>query len=131
MPTVRFDAPYFSNDVSEGAGWLSHTLTLSAPSTQAVDVTVRGPSYAGADMDVSDKVVLFAPGQTSATFSTQVYEDGLYEGSEVFKFDLVSAVGAQIDLSNSDYRSFYGYIIDNDPVGSNPPPTDISLTGRT
>jgi hypothetical protein len=131
LPLVRFDAPYYSNDISEGAGWLSHTLRLSAPSTEVVEVTVRGQSYASADLDVSDKVIRFEPGQTTATFTTRVYEDELYEGKEVFKFDLVSAVGAQIDLSNSDYPSFYGYVIDNDAPGSNPAPTGISLVGNT
>jgi Ca2+-binding RTX toxin-like protein len=96
-----------------------------------VEVTVSGPSFAGADMDVASKIVRFEPGQTTATFSTQVYEDALYEGNEVFKFELVSAAGAQIDLSNPDYRSFYGYIIDNEVLGGNEVPTDILLVGHT
>ncbi len=35
---VRFAAPNSGNDVSEGAGSLTHTLTLSAPSSQTVTV---------------------------------------------------------------------------------------------
>jgi hypothetical protein len=59
---VRFAAPNFGNDVTEGAGSITHTLTLSAPASETVTVTVRGFNFQGADVDVSDKVIQFAPG---------------------------------------------------------------------
>jgi hypothetical protein len=117
MVLVRFAAPNFGNDVSEGAGTLSHTLTLSAPSTDTVRVTVRGPSNRAGDLDYFDKVVEFAPGQISATFTTQVYEDTIYEGNEGFAFEIVAVTGAEIDRSESSAALFYGYIVDNDSPG--------------
>ena len=106
---VRFAAPNSFNDVSEGAGSLTHNLTLSAPSSQTVTVTVRGPNdggagYAGsagsADLGVADQVITFAPGQTTATFTTAIHEDLLYEGNEYYSFEIVSATGAEIDLTS-------------------------------
>ena len=70
---VRFAAPNgYDNDVLETAEQVSHTLSLSAPSTDMVTVTVRGPSYRAGDLDYADKVMTFAPGETEATFVAPV-----------------------------------------------------------
>ncbi len=120
MPTVSFAAPHFGNDVSEGAGVLRHRLVLSAPSDERISVTVSGPGYRQGDLGVADRVVVFEPGQTAAVFRTRVYEDTIYEGDEVFKFEITEASGAEIDRSSSDAAAFYGYIIDNDePMTTN------------
>ena len=120
--TVRFAAPNGGNDVSESAGSLTHTLTLSAPSSQTVTVTVRGRKWTGAapglpTSGVADQVITFAPGQTTATFTTAIHEDSLYEGSEIYYFEIVSATGAEIDLA-SGARSLSGNILDNDQPAS-------------
>jgi hypothetical protein len=47
LSTVRFAAPNFGNDVSEGAGSITHTLTLSAPTSETVTVTVRRLQLSG------------------------------------------------------------------------------------
>ncbi|MBR1157191.1 Calx-beta domain-containing protein [Bradyrhizobium sp. JYMT SZCCT0428] len=125
---VRFAAPNGGNDVSESAGSLTHTLTLSAASSQTVTVTVRGQDiasagYAGsADLGVADQVITFAPGQTTATFTTAIYEDPLYEGNEFYYFEIISATGAQIDLA-SGARQLSGNILGNDQLGANHAPS--------
>ena len=133
---VRFAAPNVGNDVSEGAGLLTHTLTLSAPSSQPVTVTVRGADdsvftgFAGsADLGLADQVITFAPGQTTATFTTQVFEDNIYEGNEFYQFTIVAATGAQIDLSASETRSINGNILDNDQPAANNPPVLVMPSG--
>ena len=121
---VGFAAPTYSNDVSESAGSLTHNLTLSAPSSQTVTVTVRGSSFSSAglagsdDLGVADQVITFAPGQTTAAFTTAVYEDALYEGSESYSFQIISATGAEIDLTNTNARYLSGNILDNDQPAS-------------
>jgi hypothetical protein len=111
---VRFAAPNSFNDVSEGAGSLTHNLTLSAPSSQTVTVTVQGQNFTGtgsagaADLVVADQIITFAPGQTTATFTTAVHDDSLYEGNEYYSFEIVSATGAEIDLA-----SFARYLLAN------------------
>src|SRR5258705_37769 len=102
-PLVSFTAPNMGNDISEGAGSLTHTLTLSAPSSQTVTVTVRGVNststgYAGsADFATDDQIITFAPGQTTASFTTQVFDDNVYEGNESYQITIASATGAEID----------------------------------
>ena len=133
-PTVRFAAPNYGNDVSESAGSLSHNLTLSAASGQSVTVTVRGQNGSGggnagsADLGITDRTITFAPGQTTATFTTTISEDTIYEGNEFYYFQIVSATGAEIDLSSGDAKAFYGNIIDND--SSTTPNTVTPLTIR-
>ena len=133
---VGFAAPTYSNDVSESAGSLTHNLTLSAPSSQTVTVTVRGSSstsagFAGsADLGVADQVITFAPGQTTAAFTTAIYEDALYEGNEFYSFQIISATGAEIDLTNTNARYLSGNILDNDQLeASNAPPVITSNGG--
>jgi hypothetical protein len=134
LPTVRFASPNFTNDVVEGAGSLTHTLVLSSASSGPVDVTVQGPSYRTGDMNVATQIIHFQPGQTTATFTTQVFQDTIYEGNEVFRFQITSATGAEIDRS-PDVDSIYGYIIDDDQpltdtvVSSDDYPASTASTG--
>lgn len=120
LPTVRFVAPLASNNVSEGAGFLEHVVRLSAPSAQAVTVTITGPAYRAGDMDVSTQTLTFAPGQTTATFRAAIVDDQIYEGDEVFGYEITGATNAQIDMSVenfADVRKLLGYIVDNDAPG--------------
>jgi hypothetical protein len=95
-------------------------------------VTVRGQngtstgSAGSADLGVTDQVITFAPGQTTATFTTPIHEDSFYEGSEFYFFEIVSATGAEIDLT-SGARYLSGNILDNDQSLSpvEPPDTDL------
>ena len=117
MPLVRFAAPLGVNNVSEGSGFLEHAVQLSAPSTQTVTVTITGPAYRAGDMDVTTQVLTFAPGQTTATFRASIIDDKLYEGDEVFGYEITAATNAEIDMSVenfADVRKLLGYILDND-----------------
>ncbi len=127
MPTVRFAGPPTTTNVSEGAGYLTHQLVLSAASSQIITVTVTGPGYRQGDMDVSTQTITFQPGQTTATWQVAITDDATYEGNEVFGFDITAANGAEIDRAQGASQ-FLGYIIDNDAPSPNP--TGPSVPGQ-
>lgn len=110
LPTVKFAAQDI--DVSEGAGSVSVSLTLSEASDQVITVQVTPRSYRAGDMDVSVATVTFQPGQTTASFSRTIYEDSVYEGDEIYGFEITSAKNAQINMDVS--QTILGYIRDND-----------------
>lgn len=101
--------------VSEAAGFSEHILHLTEPSSQVVTVLVRPSFYRADDMDVSDILVVFQPGETQASFRVAIFEDELYEPKEIFALTLVSATHAAIAVGRA---TTYGYIVDNDvPAG--------------
>jgi Ca2+-binding RTX toxin-like protein len=123
-PLVRFAAPTFK-DVSEGAGFLEHTLQLSAPSDKVVTVTVQPPTYRDGDMEVTAQTVTFQPGQTTANFRVGITEDTLYEGNEVYAIRILSATNAEIDRSENA-GDLLGHIIDNDQPGASGPTVTVN-----
>ncbi|PHY14212.1 hypothetical protein CSW58_00685 [Caulobacter sp. B11] len=110
-PMVRFVGPW--SDVSEGAGYAERTIELSKVSSEIVTVVVQASSYRQGDMDIAPQTITFQPGQTAAVFRTAIYDDDIYEGSEIFALSIVSATNAVIDLSTNASQSV-GYILDND-----------------
>jgi hypothetical protein len=87
--------------VAEGdrRGWATVTITLSAPSTSSVTVTVRtydSTAKAGSDYDGYVGSVTFAAGQTTATVQIRILGDRLREGDETFTLELSGPVGAVI-----------------------------------
>ncbi|VTR96211.1 na-ca exchanger integrin-beta4 : Na-Ca exchanger/integrin-beta4 OS=Trichodesmium erythraeum (strain IMS101) GN=Tery_1772 PE=4 SV=1: Calx-beta: Calx-beta: Calx-beta: Calx-beta: Calx-beta: Calx-beta: PKD: PKD: HemolysinCabind: HemolysinCabind [Gemmata massiliana] len=82
-----------------GTKTLTFTLTLSAPSSEAVRVgytTTAGTAAAGADLTAATGTVEFAPGQTSATVAVTVRGETDLEGDETFFLDLSNAVNGSI-----------------------------------
>jgi hypothetical protein len=79
-------------------------------------------------LGVADQIITFAPGQTTASFTTPILEDSLYEGNEFYQFTIISATGAEIDLTNTNARNLTGNILDND-TSTTPNPT-LPLTVR-
>ncbi len=92
--------------VNEGAGVATFTITLSAPSSQAVTVsyaTQAAPASSGTAAQpgldytaVTAGTVTIPAGQTSVQVRVPVANDGVYEGDEVFQVVLGSPVNAQI-----------------------------------
>lgn len=110
MPTVQFVDQNI--DVSEGSGSISVRLSLSEPSDQTITVQITPRSYRSGDMDVSVATVTFEPGQTTASFSRAIYEDSIYEGDEIYGFEITSATNAFINMEGG--QTILGYIRDND-----------------
>jgi hypothetical protein len=87
--TVQFDAATYS--VEETAGTATITVTLSAPSGLAVEVdyaTSAGTATAEDDYTSKSDRLLFAPGETSQTFSITIMDDTEAEGDETVNLTL-------------------------------------------
>jgi uncharacterized protein YcfL len=96
-PKVSISGPA---EVNEAAGTVTYTVTLSNPSSSAVSVsygTTDGTATAGQDFAASKGLVTFAPGETSKTITVSIVDDKPFEGSEDYKVELSSPVGATID----------------------------------
>jgi hypothetical protein len=94
-------------------GW-DFTLTLSAPSTQTVSVTVStqaGSATNDVDFGAGSAVVVFNPGQTSRTLTVFIKGDTVVEGTEDFFVNLSNPVNATI----ADGQGV-GTIIDDDTL---------------
>lgn len=97
------------------------TVTLSAPSGRNVSVnaiTANGTAKSPADYTASGASLLFAPGQTSKTFSVPVKGDAIDEEDELFYTLLSSPANASISRARGTCA-----IADDDA-----PPT-VSITG--
>jgi uncharacterized repeat protein (TIGR01451 family) len=122
--TIRNDDPppqMSINDVAvtEAAGGTvaQFTVVLSKPSTQA-PVTVSystsdGSAIAGRDYVATSGSLTFAPGETQATVSVNVLDDGIHEGGEIFFVNLSSPSNAGLAKAQGQ-----GTIHDNDPLPS-------------
>jgi hypothetical protein len=87
--TVQFNAATYL--VDETAGSTTITVTLSAPSGLTVEVdyaTSPGTATAGDDYTSKSDRLLFAPGETSQTFSITIKDDALAEGNETVMLTL-------------------------------------------
>ena len=85
--------------VSEGSGTATFTVNLSQLADEVVTVdynTVDGTAAAGNDYGATSGTLTFAPGTTSQTFTVDILEDVLEEGTETFSVNLTNSVGADI-----------------------------------
>jgi hypothetical protein len=95
-----------------GAAGAVFTLTLSAPSGQAVTVNYRtsdGSASAGLDFDKAVGAVVFPAGQTQHAVTVPVKGELRDEGNETFSLELVSATNATINDNQGA-----GTILDDD-----------------
>ena len=82
--------------------WVVVSVTLSAPSTTSVTVTLRtydGTAKAGSDYKSAVTTISFSPGQTTVTYSVRVLGDKLREGNELFTVELSDPAGAALARS--------------------------------
>ncbi|MEA3207025.1 MAG: hypothetical protein QOE70_82 [Chthoniobacter sp.] len=85
--------------VNEGAGTATFTVTLSAPSGQAVSVDYAmadGTATDGADYISHTGTLTFAPGVTTQTITVSIVNDPIFENSEAFTVTLSNATNAAI-----------------------------------
>jgi aryl-phospho-beta-D-glucosidase BglC (GH1 family) len=82
-----------------GSAELVFTVTLSAPSTEAVTIpwsTRDGTALAGSDYRAASGSVTFAPGETRKTIAVTLLGDALVEGDESFELVLGAPSGASL-----------------------------------
>jgi hypothetical protein len=87
--TVQFNAATYL--VDETAGSATITVTLSAPSGLSVEVdyaTSPGTATAGDDYTSKSDRLIFAPGETSQSFSITITDDTEAEGNETVNLTL-------------------------------------------
>lgn len=75
------------------------TVTLSAPSTQAISVnytTVDGTALADTDYTSGSGVLTFTPGQTHKSITVPVQGDRLYENNETFQVSLTDPASSTV-----------------------------------
>jgi hypothetical protein len=109
--TIADDDPYVLNwsdvSVSEATGAAVFTITLSQPSPQTVTVNYATSAFtAAAAVDYTDVsgTLTFAPGETAKTVAVPVINDTMYEGEELFYFDLSGAVNAKVATGRRNGR---------------------------
>jgi hypothetical protein len=94
-----------SATASEAAGTLQIPVSLSAPSTETVTAAwstvdpARLPAPAaseGSDFTPSSGTVTFAPGQTTATVSVPIVDDGDVEADELVAVSLTGTIDATV-----------------------------------
>jgi aryl-phospho-beta-D-glucosidase BglC (GH1 family) len=99
-----------------GTSELVFTVTLSAPSTEAVTIpwsTRDGTALAGSDYRAASGSVTFAPGETRKTIAVTLLGDALVEGDE--SFDLVLGTPSGATLADGTAR---GTILNDDVLPS-------------
>ncbi len=82
-----------------GTTELVFTVTLSAPSTEAITIpwsTRDGTALAGSDYRAASGSVTFAPGETRKTIAVTLLGDALVEGDESFELVLGTPSGATL-----------------------------------
>ena len=124
LPTISIsDATVV--EVNDGVTNLVFTLTLSNISsdsvTVAVGTTATSTATSGIDFTAANAIVTFAAGQTSSTFTVQVFGDLLFEPTEVLYSTLSNPSGGVIADATA-----IGRIVDNDSPYTNLP-TDSFL----
>ncbi|MEM9006146.1 MAG: Calx-beta domain-containing protein, partial [Cyanobacteria bacterium P01_F01_bin.86] len=118
--TIQFAAANYSV-TGEGTD-AEITLTRSGDVSQSADVTVQlnsGTADGGSDFDAADKLVKFAPGETSKTFTIAILEDASAEDNEDFFLSLTSTSDAEIGAQSTATVT----IIDTDTVVNFAQPT--------
>jgi hypothetical protein len=107
-PSLSID----SVTVNEAAGTATFTVTLSAPSGQAVSVsyaTSDGSAAAGSDYTAASGTLNFAAGVVSQTIVVPITNDATFELSETFAVTLSAPTSATIATPTGT-----GTILDND-----------------
>jgi len=110
-PTAQFASA--STQVSEAAGNVVLTVTLSNPSAVAITVTYNtsdGSAGVPGDYTAASGSVSFAPGATVATLSVPVVEDTIDESNETFNVKLTGATNSAVGTPDTAGVT----IVDND-----------------
>lgn len=121
-PTMSI-APATVTEGNTGTAALTFTVTLSAASTNVVDVnfaTSNGTAASGADYTATTGTLKFAIGETSRTITVPVLGDNIDEPNETLTLTLSNAIGATFAAPANAIAT--GTITDDD----NPPQISIA-----
>jgi gliding motility-associated-like protein len=116
------------NKIAEGCEEGTVTITRNSGGVNGalvLPITVSGTATEGVDYGNIPSSVTFAPGQTSISFSFDIYGDGLVEGDETVKieFDYPDPCGNS-NLISADFK-----IIDVDPLVVTIPEQTVNCAG--
>lgn len=100
QPAVQFSQSGFAKNEQGEGGTATITVTLSAPSSSQTQVdyatVAGGTATAGVDYQSTSGTLIFAPNQTSRTFTVTIYNDLLSENpDETINLALSNYVGLQ------------------------------------
>lgn len=110
-PSVSFSASSYT--ISEAGGNQIVTVRLSNATNTAVSVgyaTSNGTAISGSDYTATSGTLLFAPGETSKTFSIPINNDVNVEPSETIRLTLAAPIGATLGTQKTSTVN----ITDND-----------------
>jgi subtilisin family serine protease len=130
-PTLQFSAPGYS--VSEGSPRVDITVNRLVDTSSTATVNFATSDQAGlqdcnvfngiassrCDYENTFGTLVFAPGETSKSFSVAIVDDAYVEGNETFTVSLINAAGASLGVQSRATVT----IIDND-VSNGPNPID-------
>jgi probable HAF family extracellular repeat protein len=107
-------SPATASEGDSGTTGVTFTVSLSAPTDQAVTVTyatANGSATAGSDYEASAGTLTFEPGETSKTITALVLGDTHNEGNETFLVNLGTPTNALLGQGQAT-----GTILDDDPL---------------
>ena len=120
-PNVHFSSGNYTVDENGGAAIVTAQLSAASGMTITVNYTTsNGTALAGQDYTSSNGTLTFSPGQTSATLSVAILEDGLDENDETMNLALSNPANASLGAPASAVLT----VLDND----NPPLVQFSQT---
>ncbi|MEZ4870531.1 MAG: Calx-beta domain-containing protein [Caldilineaceae bacterium] len=110
---LRFSSATYS--VNEGDGSATIEVTLSPASASAVTVTyatANDTAKVDTDYSAANGQLVFAPGETSKSFSVAIVNDQLNENDETLQLHLSAPVNAVLGVPQNAVLT----IVDNDPL---------------
>ena len=90
--------------VSEGAGSIALTVSITPVSGQNIDVdfaTINGTALAVGDYIADNNTLTILAGQSSGTINISLPSDNIYEGDESFEVALSNAVNATLSATDN------------------------------
>ncbi len=114
-PLVEFASATFEVDEDVAGGVATIQVTLNRPAPNFVSVkyaTSDGSAVAGSDYTTVGSLLVFAPGETSKSFTVPILNDALHEATETILLTLSDPTNAILGGKRSVTLS----ILDDDPV---------------
>lgn len=110
LPVVTFDAA--GQTINEGEDWTQITATLSPPSSQTVTVPLLLDFTGESDFDISNLLLEFEPGQTTAFVEMYAFPDSKFEPAE--QIDVLMGAPSGATLGSQTRHEIT--VIDSDPI---------------
>lgn len=98
-PAVQFALVAFNANENAAEGLATITVKLSAPTTELVTIAYKvtgGTAQEGLDFIPVSGVLRFEPGQTTQSFTVQIFDDALSEDDETIVLTLSAPINANL-----------------------------------